>query len=147
MRAIINRLQSDKRLRRFIKFGIVGVSGLGVNMLGLWLAYDVLGLTLYLASPLSIVVAIFSNFVLNDMWTWRENRDSRHYAYRHRVARYYLSASLGALINYVILLLLTKTFGMNYLLSNLIGIFAGMFSNFILSEWWVFKSIPKNKHG
>jgi putative flippase GtrA len=76
---------------------------------------------------------------LNDQWTWRENQSSRHFSFAHRLARYYLSAALGALINYASLITLTHFAGMNFLVSNLIGIFGGMFFNFILSEMWVFK--------
>jgi len=139
MPEIISHLLNDKRLRRIIKFGMVGVSGLLVNSVVLWLTHDEWNISLFMASPIAIIAAIFSNFLLNDFWTWRENRDFRHYTFGHRLARYYLSASVGALINYVVLLLLTKIAGWNYLISNLTGIAGGMFSNFILSEWWVFR--------
>ncbi len=133
-------LIEKKRALRFIKFGVIGASGIVVNTAALWLFHRQLGLALFMASPLAIALAIFNNFSWNDRFTWSENRHQRKYSYGHRLWKYYVSASLGGLINYVILLMLTELFGMNYLISNLLGIWAGMVSNFLLSEFWVFQS-------
>jgi len=138
--ALINK----QRTLRFIKFGIIGASGIVVNTTALWLFHRQLTLPLFMASPLAIALAIFNNFTWNDRFTWSDNRHRRKYSYRHRLWKYYISASLGGAINYVILLALTGLLGMNYLLSNLAGILAGMVSNFLLSEFWVFRSKEDN---
>src|SRR5208337_541048 len=49
----------------FLKFAAVGLLGVGVN-LGLFLGMVGLGLSKYLASPLSIEGSIISNFILNN---------------------------------------------------------------------------------
>ncbi|HHJ52888.1 MAG TPA: GtrA family protein [Caldithrix abyssi] len=129
-----------KRIVRFIKFGVIGATGIVVNTSVLWILHEWLGLAVFLASPLAIGLAIFNNFTWNDRFTWKENRDRRKYTYWHRLWKYYLSASLGGAINYVSLLVLTEFFSFNYLIANLSGILLGMVSNFSLSEWWVFRS-------
>jgi len=126
-------------IKRIIKFGIVGTSGIAVNSFFLWLGHDIVGLSIFMASPVAIAFAIFSNFNLNDVWTWSESRSERMHNYGHRLWRYYVSASLGAAINYLILLSLTKIWGVYYLIANLFGILAGMTTNFLLSELWVFR--------
>ncbi len=128
------------RFKRLIKFGLIGTSGLIVNNFFLWLFYKQAGIPLALASPLAIAIAIFNNFTWNDLFTFRENRHRRKYTYPHRLVRYYASAALGGLINYVTLLALTHFFGWSYLVGNLTGIGLGMISNFLLSEFWVFRS-------
>ncbi len=128
------------RFKRLVKFGIIGTSGLVVNNFFLWLFYEHVGLMLALASPLAIAIAIFNNFTWNDLFTFRENRHQRKYTYFHRLVRYYASAAVGGLINYVALLFLTQFLGWSYLLGNLAGIGLGMISNFLLSEFWVFRS-------
>ncbi len=128
------------RFKRLVKFGIIGTSGLVVNNFCLWLFYKQAGLMLALASPLAIAIAIFNNFTWNDLFTFRENRHRRKYTYFHRLVRYYASAAFGGLINYVTLLSLTHFLGWSYLLGNLAGIGLGMISNFLLSEFWVFRS-------
>lgn len=129
-------------LKRLVKFGIVGSSGVIVNSGILWLGHDMLELHLAVASVFAVLIAIFSNFTLNDLWTWRKSKLSRKHNYFHRLWRYYLSASLSAAINYVLLLSLTHFFDIYYLLANLAGIAAGMIFNFLLGEYWVFRSNP-----
>jgi dolichol-phosphate mannosyltransferase len=125
---------------RFIKFGIVGTSGIVVNTSVLWVLKGLLGVPLAIAPIFAIGTAVFSNFILNNYWTWNENKNVRKHNFFHRLWRYYLSASLGALINYVALLALTNYLDIHYLIANLAGIFLGMVSNFLLGEFWVFKS-------
>jgi len=125
---------------RFIKFGIVGTSGIAVNTSVLWVLKGLLGVPLSIAPIFAIGTAVFSNFLLNNYWTWNENKQIRKHSFFHRLWRYYLSASLGALINYVVLLSLTNFLDIHYLIANLAGIFIGMVSNFLLGEFWVFKS-------
>ncbi len=128
------------RFGRLIKFGIIGSSGVVVNNLFLWLFFKKMALPLAIASPIAIAIAIFNNFTWNDRFTWNENRELRHYTYFHRLIRYYASAALGGIINYVTLLILTHLLDWPYLLGNLAGIGLGMISNFLLSEFWVFKN-------
>lgn len=129
---------------RFIKFGIVGTSGIAVNTGVLWLLKGQLGVPLAIAPIFAIGTAVFSNFILNNYWTWNENKAIRKHTFFHRLWRYYLSASLGAAINYIALLSLTNIFEIHYLIANLAGIVLGMVSNFLLGEFWVFKSEDTN---
>ena len=61
----------------FIKFLFVGATGVIVN-LGLFTMLLKMGVNKYLASPVAIQVSIFSNFLLNNYWTfrWRNTADS-----------------------------------------------------------------------
>lgn len=56
---------------RFIKFGIVGGTGFVVNYLGLELLKK-LGLSTYISTLLATELAIISNFVLNNVWTFKD---------------------------------------------------------------------------
>ncbi|PJA96792.1 MAG: hypothetical protein CO129_04640 [Ignavibacteriales bacterium CG_4_9_14_3_um_filter_34_10] len=132
-------LKNKELLIRFIKFGIVGGSGIVVNSAVLWLCHDVLGLIIPIASIFSVGLSILTNFLLNDFWTWK-NSDEKTHNFLQRMMRYYISASFGAAINYVVLIVLTEFFGIFYLISNLIGILGGTISNFLFSELWVFKA-------
>jgi putative flippase GtrA len=63
--------------RRFVKFCVVGASGVVVNLAFVWL-----GQSLFselepkqrdlVASLLGILVSVFGNFLLNNQWTWRD---------------------------------------------------------------------------
>jgi dolichol-phosphate mannosyltransferase len=131
---------NKKLFIKFVKFGIVGGSGIIVNSGVLWFGHEQLGLPVAVASVFAVGLAIFNNFNWNNIWTWSENKENRKHNYFQRLWRYYLSAALGAAINYTILLVLFEVFDIYYLIANLIGIMGGMVSNFVLGELWVFKS-------
>jgi len=137
-------LKNKELITRFIKFGIVGGSGIIVNSAILWLCHDVLGMIIPVASVFSVGISILTNFLLNDLWTWNNSSEKLHDFFQ-RMMRYYISASFGAAINYVVLVVLTEFFGIFYLISNLIGILGGTVSNFLFSELWVFKAKKTNE--
>jgi len=61
------RLENSKT---FIKFALVGASGIMVNLGTLTLLLG-LGINRYLASPMAIEMSIISNFLLNNAWPFR----------------------------------------------------------------------------
>ncbi len=132
-------LQRHSVSGRFFRFGIIGLSGIFVNSSILWFLHHRLGFPLWLSPIFAILGAIFYNFNLNNFFTWNDATYSRKFNYTNRLWRYYLSAALGAILNYIILIGLTNVVHMHYLYANIIGILAGTLSNFILSDRWVFK--------
>jgi dolichol-phosphate mannosyltransferase len=139
LQKIIPDFKNREKLITLIKFGMVGISGIIVNTGILWILHKHYGITIFIASPIAIAVAVFNNFTWNNLFTWVERRKNFQNRYLHRLLKYYISTSLGAAINYGILVLFFYLFGFNSILSNLIGIFVGMISNFILSDKWVFR--------
>lgn len=130
---------------RFVRFGIVGGSGIIVNSAVLWLLHEQMGFSVPLASPLAIGLAVFNNFILNNYWTWRQRRKTYKHSFWYRLMRYYISTSGGALINYIVLILLMDYFGIYYFWANIDGIIVGSLLNFILAEFWVFADKPTHK--
>jgi dolichol-phosphate mannosyltransferase len=60
-----------KDKRRFIKFGVVGFTGFLVNYLGLELLKR-FGLTTYWATLFATEMSIISNFIFNNVWTFKD---------------------------------------------------------------------------
>jgi len=60
-----------KESERFIKFGTVGFIGFAVNYIGLELLKRA-GLTTYWATLFATELAIISNFILNNVWTFKD---------------------------------------------------------------------------
>jgi len=114
---------------RPVKFALVGASGVLVNEGLLWFLVN-LFLPIYLASAIAIESSILSNFTLNDIWTFKSKKTGKWYV---RCLKYHLSVAVGGFVNYGTLLALV-TFGLNYLIANLFGIFLGFIANYILSE-------------
>jgi len=59
---------------RFLMFGLVGGSGVGVHFLVLWLAHLVAGLDFATGQTMATFVAMTSNFFLNNALTYRDKR-------------------------------------------------------------------------
>ena len=126
-----------KRLEEFIKFGIVGGSGVFVNMGLLYVFTRFLSIPLEIASPIAIWVSILTNFFLNNLWTFKKRET--HIPFWTRLLRYHLVSGLAGIVNYLILLLLVNQIGMHDLLSNLIGIAVGTVINYSLNSFWTWR--------
>ena len=125
---------TSKKLQEFIKFAIVGGSGVLVNMGLLFILTRFLSVRLEIASPIAIEIYILSNFTLNNLWTFKKR--NTHVPFWTRLFRYHLVTGLAGIVNYVVLLLLVNNFGLHDLLSNLIGILIGTIITYSLNSLW-----------
>jgi len=123
---------------RFVRFGLVGLSGILVNTVVLWLLKTRMGLYYVTAGALAIVVAITWNFLLNDTFTWRERRSRTARDMGTRYLKYWTVSGVGSLLQVGGLYIFTEA-GLPYLVSNLIGIVLGVVWNFKMHSGWTWK--------
>lgn len=120
--------------QRFISFGLVGLSGVFVDMSLLYLLHDAtsLGLGLTRSKIIAAEVAIINNFIWNDAWTFGDmSRQQKGWRPRLlRLLKFNLVCLLGLTLNVLLLNLLFNVFGINYLVANFIAIAAVTFWNF-----------------
>jgi len=127
------------QLIRFVRFFVVGASGVVVNE-GLLILLKKLGLPLAISSLFAIELSILGNFALNNAWTWS---DRRHGTLGHRLLKYHLVAGFTSFcVNWTLLIFLTRFFGLDYRISNLIGIAAATVLNYVLNHKWTFRKHP-----
>jgi dolichol-phosphate mannosyltransferase len=102
-----------------------------------------LAIPIELASPIAIEVSILSNFLLNNMWTfkWRQRDNSLF----RRLCQFHIVSASAAIINYSTLLLLVKMFRFWDIGSNLVGISIGTLFNFGLNSLWTWKNAEKEQ--
>lgn len=141
---LIRRIFS-KEQRRFIKFCIVGGSGVPVNLVCTWGGYHQIFFALddtwrrAAAYVLGIVVSIFTNFLLNDLWTWRDRQKAAR-GFAGRMARFYLVSSMAACIQFGVAMGLSEGAGLHYLLAQVAGIAVAMAINFLVNNVWTFRA-------
>lgn len=116
---------------RFVKFALVGLSGVGVNSASLYFLYQILYLPLPLASALAVEMAIASNYLLNSIWTFNDPSLSLY-----RFAKFNLVSLGGLVIAVTTLQGLVTTIGLHYLIANLVGIGLATIWNFALNLFW-----------
>jgi len=136
----VTALFFNREVRRFFKFCVVGLSGVAVNMFFLWLFTEHLKLFYLFSSPIAIELSIINNFILNDLWTWRDRIKNQRSVWFRKVLKYHISVTISAIFANVFLLwFLTEFFNLYYLFSNLFGIGAGALLNYFLNDRWTFK--------
>lgn len=121
-------------LVRFIKFSIVGGSGVVVNLGSLYLLVEFAKLPKVIAGAIAIELSIINNFYWNNLWTWSDRRKESWWV---KLIKYNLVMGVSALANYVVFLALYHL-GLNYLLADATGIAVAVLINFFFSDKWVF---------
>ncbi len=122
---------SRAEVARFLRFGLIGAVGVVVNLLVLRLLFGELHWAAPIASACAVEIAIVSNFLGNNWWTFGQRTISAV-----RFVRYNLAALGGLAITTGVFTLLVGRFGVPYLLANLIGIGAATIWNFGTSVLW-----------
>ena len=130
----------ERELRRFVQFCLVGLSGVGVNMGIFWFLTRVTGLYDLIALIFGIVASIISNFILNEVWTFRDRRTGGAKAILVRALKFDL-VSIGAIaLYYGVYTPLTRFWlGEDSFLALAIAIGIGLIWNFSMNMLWTWR--------
>jgi dolichol-phosphate mannosyltransferase len=139
LKHIYRLMRRRGELTRFVKFCLVGASGVLVNMGLLWLLTEFAGLFYLVSAAISIESSIISNFMLNDVFTFPDRRARGVKNLLRRLLKFNIVSLAGLGINMAVLWLLTDILGVYYLLSNLCGIALATLWNYIVNFWWTWK--------
>ena len=121
-------------IEQFIKFCVVGGSGVFVDFGITYACKEWLRLNKYLANSMGFICATTSNLTLNRLWTFHnENPD---------IATQYLRflgiAAVGLLLNNLTIYLLNGRFRFNFYLVKLFAIGVVTFWNFFMNYYFNF---------
>jgi dolichol-phosphate mannosyltransferase len=135
-----SRQRLAPELGRVWRFACVGLLGVIVNSLLLWLLTERFHIFYVVSSALATEAAILSNFSLNHGWTFASNQ--RPGSFWPRLARFNLVALSGLTLTVSALYLFTRHFGLHYLVANLFAIGSGTAWNYLASRVWVWSRLP-----
>jgi dolichol-phosphate mannosyltransferase len=127
----------ERLLRRFAKFGLVGITGAAANMGLFWLLSSVLHLHYLFAGAIAIEIALCSNYILNSSWTFADRRS--RLVHLPEVLRYHTVSFGGMLINLAVLHLLAGLAGIRPAVANAAGIVLAAGWNFSLHLSWTWR--------
>lgn len=136
--AIVSALR-NRELRRFIRFGLVGLSGVGVNMGTFWLFTRIGHVKDLVALIIAYIAATLSNFILNDIWTFRDKRVTGVRATSMRAVKFALVSGVAVGLYYAVYTPLTRVAGVYDLLALAIAIGVGLVWNFTANVLWTWK--------
>jgi dolichol-phosphate mannosyltransferase len=129
--------------KRFIKFCIVGGSGVIVNMGVLYALTELLSVEYKISSIFAIQTAIITNFAFNNAWTF--NKSTNKSPLLIKFAKFEAISIVGAVINWGVLVGLTELAGIYYILSNLIGIIIATVWNYTMNVFYTWKNEKKRE--
>lgn len=128
--------------RRFYLFCLVGSSGVVVNLLIYKLMLS-MGTPIMYAFLISSLVSIFSNYLLNNAFTWRMRHSSNRFSWLERMIKYVIVSIAGLCVSSGILSLAHYLLQLSPMLSGVIGIAAGVIINFVVNDKWTFTTNSK----
>ena len=116
--------------QKFIKFGVVGFSGLFVDFGITWFTKEKLRVPKYVANAIGFSMAATTNYFLNRIWTFESSNPEVMVEY----GEFLLISLIGLLINTFILYLLVSKAKMNFY-------FAKVFAIGIVTVWNFFANL------
>lgn len=123
---------------RIWKFLLVGASGVVVNMSVFWFLTHPVGIHYFRAGVVAGLVSTFSNYVLNNAFTWADRRASSLSIFVGRMGKYYMATWAGYLVYLGLLWSLTRL-GLVPMLSNLVAIGVGGLLNYVFHNIWTWR--------
>lgn len=105
-------------LLKFLKFGVVGFSGLFIDFGLTYLFKEVLHVQKYVSNAIGFMMAASSNYFLNRIWTFESTNPNIALEY----SEFIIISLIGLVINTVILYFLVSKLKMNFYLSKVFAI-------------------------
>ena len=125
-------------VRQFAQFAVVGGLGVLTNLAIFFALVDVGRLSPFAGAVAAFAVAVSQNYVLNQLWTFRERGGGRLSAARY--AKFVAFSLLGLAVNLAILGLLVHSHDFALMVvPQFIGILGGTLVNFAASRWITFR--------
>lgn len=118
----------------FLKFGIVGLSGVGIDFFVTWLCKEKIGINKYIANAAGFSLAVINNFLLNRYWTFEANNQ----AITNQFFKFLIIAVAGLAINSLLLFLIVKFTQINFYVTKLLVIGIVFFWNFYMNYLFTF---------
>jgi len=119
----------------FIKFCLVGGSGVFVDFGVTFLGKEILKLNKYIANSIGFIVAATSNYLLNRFFTFESDNPQ----FLQEYALFFGFSLIGLGINNVIIYLLHSKWKWNFYLSKLFAIGVVTLWNFVMNYFFTFR--------
>lgn len=128
-----------KIFTQMIKFYLIGISGIFVNLGILYLLTDFLKIWYMFSAFAGIAVSITTNFLGNKYWTFRDKTKNIK-GIANQYVKYWISSSISIIIQLSFIYFFVQYLKIWYLFASIIAIAIASFSNFLLSKYWAFKT-------
>jgi len=125
---------------RFFGFALVGVSGILINSLALYIATDLLNIYYLVSAIIATVVSTLWNFALIETFVFGYKNHANGRA--RRLGLFFVMNLLALLLRSPIIYLLTEVLGIYYVVSNLISLVILTVLRFALADRMIWGQAP-----
>ena len=120
---------------KFIKFCVVGFSGMVIDFGTTWVLKEKVKVNKYISNSTGFILAASSNYILNRIWTFQS--ENNHIATEYLI---FISISLaGLVINNLLVYFFSDRMKFNFYFSKLIAIGVVTLWNFIMNSLITFR--------
>jgi putative flippase GtrA len=116
-------------LLKFLKFCVVGLSGMVIDFSTTWLLKEKAKANKYIANSTGFILAATSNYIWNRLWTFQSGNDEIVVEY----FSFILISVVGLGINNFVIYLLNDRLKINFYLSKLLAIGVVTVWNFLMN--------------
>jgi putative flippase GtrA len=127
---------------RLIGFAAVGVSGIFVNSLALYIATEQLHVYYLISAWIATLASTVWNFSLTETWVYKAGERKQGRSWRFGI--FFVMNMLALLLRAPMIYFMTATIGFNYLLSNLISLVALTMLRFALADKIIWGKTPSS---
>jgi len=119
---------------KFIKFCLVGLSGIMVDFGITFLGKEILKIQKYISNALGFSIAATTNYILNRIWTFHSHNPNITLEF----TRFFMIALIGLCINLLIVWSMAGKLKVNFYLSKLVATFIVTAWNFLINAYYTF---------
>lgn len=120
---------------KFMKYSFVGLICTAIYFLSVFILVELLSMGPLLGSSISFLIMTCFSFVLNRKFTF--GSDFSH----TKLIRFFIVASVGFLLNYLIIFTIVHILSLHYFIGELVTILVIPLINFLLNHFWTFKQV------
>lgn len=119
---------------KFLKFGIVGLSGIAVDFFFTWICKEKLKWNKFLSNSIGFIIAATTNYIFNRIWTFQSNSTD--------IGREYFSffgiSLIGLALNNLFIYIFHEKLKINFYLAKAFAISLVAIWNFIANYLFTF---------
>jgi putative flippase GtrA len=119
---------------KFIKFSLVGFSGVFVDFGITFVCKEYFKIQKYLANTCGFVMAATSNYIMNRIWTFHSTNPNIVLEF----TRFFIIALIGLMINLLIIWAMSGKFKVNFYISKLAATLVVTLWNFLINAYYTF---------
>jgi putative flippase GtrA len=131
---LIQSFFTEAFLLKFVKFSLVGFSGVFVDFGITFICKEILKIQKYIANTCGFALAATTNYFLNRIWTFNSTNPNVALEF----SRFFIIALIGLIINLLIIYAMTGKFKVNFYVSKLVATLLVTLWNFLINAYYTF---------